>query len=47
MNDDFSDRIENLELWSNSHPFGQRVEDKISCAKEFLSLYGYDVIKKE
>lgn len=37
-------RIENLELWSNSHPFGQRVEDKIAWCKEFLELYGYNVI---
>lgn len=39
-------RIENLELWSNSHPFGQRVADKIGWCKEFLNLYGYDVINK-
>ena len=32
-------RIENLELWSVSHPKGQRVEDKIKWAKEFLKLY--------
>ena len=38
-------RIENLELWSHSHPFGQRVKDKIAWCKEFLKLYGYDVIK--
>ncbi len=37
-------RIENLELWSHSHPFGQRVEDKINWCKEFLSNYGYGVI---
>lgn len=35
-------RIENLELWSHSHPFGQRVEDKISWCKEFLSMYDED-----
>lgn len=29
-------RIENLELWSKSHPHGQRVEDKIRWAEEFL-----------
>ena len=40
-------RIENLELWSRSHPFGQRVEDKIQWCKEFLNVYGFDVIKKE
>lgn len=32
-------RIENLELWSKSQPKGQRVEDKIEWAKEFLKLY--------
>ncbi len=40
-------RIENLELWSSSHPPGQRIEDKIEWCKEFLDLYGYAVIKKE
>lgn len=32
-------RIENLELWSHSHPFGQRVQDKIAWCKEFLKQY--------
>lgn len=32
-------RIENLELWSSSHPKGQRVQDKIRWAKEILALY--------
>lgn len=32
-------RIENLELWSTSQPAGQRVEDKIKWAKEFLAQY--------
>ena len=32
-------RIENLELWSNSHPSGQRVEDKIFWATEILNFY--------
>lgn len=36
-------RIENLELWSCSHPYGQRVEDKIEWAKFFLEQYGFDV----
>lgn len=36
-------RIENLELWSHSHPPGQRVEDKITWCIEFLEMYGYDV----
>lgn len=33
-------RIENLELWSSSHPSGQRVEDKVAWAREILALYG-------
>lgn len=37
-------RIENLELWSVSHPAGQRVEDKIMWAKEFLCSYNYEVV---
>jgi len=37
-------RIENLELWSKSHPFGQRIEDKIAWCKEFLEQYGYKTI---
>lgn len=32
-------RPENLELWSKSQPRGQRVEDKIRWAQEFLALY--------
>ncbi len=36
-------RIENLELWNRSHPSGQRVEDKIKWAIEFLNQYGYKV----
>lgn len=32
-------RLENLELWSRSHPSGQRVADKIQWAKELLALY--------
>ena len=32
-------RPENLELWSSSHPQGQRVEDKVVWAKEILALY--------
>ncbi len=36
-------RIENLELWSKSQPSGQRVEDKIKWAQEFLESYGYNV----
>lgn len=32
-------RIENLELWSHSHPGGQRVEDKLMWARKFLKQY--------
>ena len=35
----------NLELWDTSHPPGQRVSDKVEFCKEFLSRYGYVVIK--
>lgn len=34
-------RLENLELWSKSQPSGQRVEDKLTWAREFLAQYGY------
>lgn len=33
-------RLENLELWSSSHPKGQRVEDKVEWAKMILARYG-------
>jgi hypothetical protein len=32
-------RIENLELWTKSHPAGQRVEDKLQWCREFLNFY--------
>lgn len=38
-------RIENLELWSKSHPPGQRVNDKVNWSMEFLQQYGYEVRK--
>lgn len=40
-------RIENLELWTKQQPAGQRVEDKIKWAKEFLELHDYEVKRKE
>jgi hypothetical protein len=33
-------RLSNLELWTSSHPPGQRVEDKVLWAREILELYG-------
>lgn len=40
VNGDRSDnRLDNLELWSSSQPYGQRVEDKIAWAREILALY--------
>lgn len=32
-------RIENLELWTGSHPKGQRVEDKLAWAHELIQRY--------
>ncbi|MEU4576623.1 HNH endonuclease [Nonomuraea sp. NPDC023979] len=32
-------RIENLELWASTHPYGQRVVDLIAWARELLSTY--------
>lgn len=40
-------RIENLELWSRSHPAGQRVEDKIAWAVEFLQFYAPERLAAE
>lgn len=43
--DRLDNRIENLELWSTFQPYGQRVKDKISWAKEILNQYestGYE-----
>jgi hypothetical protein len=34
-------RPENLELWSSSHPRGQRVSDKIAWAREILARYDH------
>lgn len=38
--DRLDNRIENLELWSSSHPSGQRVMDQTAWAREILKLYG-------
>ena len=39
-------RIENLELWSTSHPPGQRISDKVEWAKEFLNIYEPEALAK-
>lgn len=36
-------RLENLELWTNSQPPGQRVMDKLAWARDFLEQYGLTV----
>jgi hypothetical protein len=36
-------RIENLELWTRSHPDGQRVEDKFTWAVEFIERYAKEI----
>ena len=36
-------RLENLELWSKAHPYGQRVVDKIAWAHLFVEQYGLQV----
>lgn len=38
-------RLSNLELWSSSHPQGQRVEDKVAWALEMLARYEPDRLK--
>lgn len=37
----------NLELWTTSQPKGQRVEDKIAWAKEFLAQYEPKALVRE
>ena len=40
-------RIINLELWMRSHPIGQRVEDKIEWAIDFLNSQGFNCQKPQ
>tara|TARA_Y100000310_G_scaffold345442_1_gene465062 strand:+ start:3977 stop:4369 length:393 start_codon:yes stop_codon:yes gene_type:complete len=39
-------RLENLELWTKSHPPGQRVDDKVQWAIELLQLYVPEKLKE-
>lgn len=39
-------RIENLELWNRSQPYGQRAEDKVQYAIEILKQYAPDLLKE-
>ena len=40
--DKADNRLMNLELWTTSHPYGQRVKDKVSWAREILAVYEHD-----
>lgn len=40
-------RLENLELWSRSQPYGARVEDRIKDAIQLLTEHGYKVIQDQ
>ena len=40
-------RIENLELWSTQHPYGQRVSDKVESAIEVLNTYKPEALAEE
>lgn len=37
--DKLDNRIENLELWSTGHPFGQRISDMMKWCREFIKQY--------
>lgn len=43
--DRLDNRIENLELWSQVQPPGQRIEDKTAWAIEWLRQYAPEVLK--
>jgi hypothetical protein len=38
-------QLENLELWTKSHPSGQRVSDMIEFALQTLSLYAPEMLR--
>ena len=35
-------RLSNLELWTTSHPYGQRASDHLAWARRIVALYGDD-----
>lgn len=39
-----NNELSNLELWDKTQPSGQRVEDKIKWAIEFLTRHNYEII---
>lgn len=43
--DRLDNRIENLELWSDSQPKGQRIEDKVAWATEMLAQYAPHLLR--
>lgn len=40
-------RPDNLELWSEAQPYGQRVSDKVAYALEILERYAPELLSKE
>jgi hypothetical protein len=42
--DRLDNRADNLELWSTSQPYGQRVDDKVKWATEFLRWYAPETL---
>lgn len=40
-------RPENLELWSEAQPYGQRVEDKVAYAIDILKQYAPELLSKK
>jgi hypothetical protein len=40
-------RIENLELWTTSHPAGGKISDLLKWAKDFIKLYENPELLKE
>ena len=38
--------IQNLELWTKWHPYGQRVSDVVKFSIKFLKTYAPETLKK-